>query len=161
MNKNTRPTISIYNVHFKIVKFGSAEYKKSVALREEVLLKPLGLFFTPDELELEKNQIHIAGYLGEELCSTAILTPEEDALKMQRVATKSHLQNKGIGSALLMFCEEYAQKHRYKSIYCYSRGPAISFYLKNKFALEGDPFDADGIPHHKMRRFIVSCAGSH
>jgi len=139
-------------IYFKIVDYGSDEYKKSVALREEILRKPLGLFFTQEELALEKEHIHIACFLGQELCATAVLIPEGKELKMQRVATKAHLQGKGIGSALMDFCEDYAKKHGYTSIYCHARGTAIPFYLKQQYLLEGEPFDEDGIPHHKMRK---------
>ena len=138
-------------IHFKIITFGGDEYKKSVALREELLRNPSGLSFASEGLEL-KNDIHIAGFLGQELCATAVLVLEGDVLRMQRVATKSHLQNKGIGSTLLTFCEGYAQKHGYKSIYCHAKGTAISFYLKNKYVEEGEPFEEYGIPHQKMRK---------
>lgn len=141
-------------IHFKIVDFGSDDYKKSVSLREEILRKPLGITFAQAELEWEKDPIHIAGFLGQELCATAVLVPVGNAVKMQRVVTKSSFQNKGIGSLMMAFCEEYAQKQGYKSVYCHARGTAIPFYLKNQYALEGEPFDEDGIPHHKMKKVI-------
>lgn len=139
-------------IYFTIVDYGSDEYKKSVALREAVLRKPLGLIFTEEELSLEEKHIHIAGFLGQELCATAVLVPKKNELKMQRVAIKKELQDKGIGSALTAFCEEYAKQHGYHAIYCHARGTAIPFYLKNQYLLEGDPFNEDGIPHHIMRK---------
>ena len=141
-------------IHFKLVDYGSDEYKKAVALREEILRNPLGLIFTKEELEMEKKHIHIAGFLGQEMCATAVLVPDADEIKMQRVALKASFQGKGIGSALMRFCEEYAIKHGFKSIYCHARGTAIQFYQKNKYTLEGEPFDEDGIPHCKMRKTI-------
>lgn len=141
-------------IHFKIVEYGSEEYKKAVALREEILRKPLGLNFTKEELELEKEHVHIAGFLGHELCTTAVLVPDGNALKMQRVASKAQFQGKGIGSALMHFCEEYAKQHGFKSIYCHARSTAVQFYLKNQYLLESEPFDEDGIPHRKMRKTI-------
>ena len=140
-------------INFKVVDYGSDEYKKSVALREEIMRKSLGVSFASEELEL-KDAIHLAGFLGQDLCATAVLVPEGNELRMQRVATKSHLQNKGIGSALMVFCEDYARKHGYKSIYCHAKGAAIPFYLKNKYVLEGQPFDEYGISHHKMRKSV-------
>jgi predicted GNAT family N-acyltransferase len=139
---------------FKVIDFGSDDYKKSVSLREEILRKPLGLTFAQEELELEKEHIHIAGFLGQELCAAAVLVPEGHTTKMQRVATKASFQNKGIGSLMMAFCEEYAREQGYGSVYCHARGTAIPFYLKNQYALEGDPFDEDGIPHHKMRKIL-------
>ncbi len=146
-------------LHFRIIDHGSDEYKKSVTLREGVLRKPLGLFFTREELELEKDHIHIAGFLGQELCATAVLVPEQSKLKMQRVAIKSSFQNKGVGSALMAFCEAYAKKQGYKAIYCHARETAIPFYLKNKYFLEGEPFYEDGILHHKMKKRLSKKKG--
>jgi dihydrofolate reductase/predicted GNAT family N-acyltransferase len=149
-----RFTESQDKIHFKIIDYGSDDYKKAVALREEILRKPLGLFFTKEELEMEKKHVHIAGFLGQEMCATAVLVPDGDEMKMQRVALKASFQGKGIGSSLMRFCEEYAIKHGFKSIYCHARGTAVQFYQKNQYALEGEPFDEDGIPHRKMRKTI-------
>lgn len=139
---------------FKIIPYASADYDQAVSLREEILRKPLGLSFTQEELEDEKYHIHIAGFLDGKLCVTAVLVPEGESCKMQRVATKGPLQNRGIGSALLVFCEDYAKEQGYASIYCHARNSAIPFYLKNHYVLEGEPFDEDGIPHHKMRKVL-------
>ncbi len=142
------------NIHFKLVDYGSEDYKKAVALREEILRKPLGLLFTKEELEQEKEHIHIAGFLGQEMCATAVLVPDGNEMKIQRVALKAQFQGKGIGSALMRFCEECAKKHGFKSIYCHARDTVVQFYLKNQYELEGKPFDEDGISHCKMRKMI-------
>ena len=113
------------------------------------------LSLTLEELELEKEHIHIAGFLGQELCATAVLVPEGNTTKMQRVAIRSSFQNKGIGSLMMTFCEDYAREKGYGSVYCHARGTAIPFYLKNQDALEGNPFEEDGIPHHKMRKILA------
>ena len=139
---------------FKVIPYGSNDYKTAVALRESILRKPLGLSFSAEELEQEKEHIHIAGFLSEKICATAVLVPEGDSFKMQRVATDETLQGLGIGSAMMAFCEEYARTHEFKAIYCHARGTAIPFYLKNGYCLEGEPFDEDGIPHHKMRKVL-------
>ena len=139
---------------FKVIKHGSNDYKTAVALRESILRKPLGLSFSAEELEQEKEHIHIAGFLDEQLCATTVLVPEGEAFKMQRVVTDETLQGLGIGTAMMAFCEEYARTHGFKAIYCHARGTAIPFYLKNGYRLEGEPFDEDRIPHHSMRKTI-------
>ena len=123
----------MHTTRFQIIDYGSDAYQKSVALREEILRAPLGLSFLPEELELEKEHVHIAGFLRDDLCATAVLVPEGNAMKMQRVAIKEGFQNQGIGSALMAFCEEYARKLGYRSIYCHARKTAIAFYLKNNY----------------------------
>lgn len=141
-------------ISFKILQHGTREYKDAVALRESILRKPLGLIFTADELELEKDHVQIAGFIGNELCATAVLVPEGRIYKMQRVVVKENLQNSGIGSAMMEFCEKYALDHGFKEIYCHARDSAIPFYLKNNYIAEGDLFAEDTIPHLIMRKFI-------
>lgn len=139
-------------IHFKIVDFGSDEYKKSVALREEILRKPLELSFSQEELEVEKEHVHVVGFLGQELCAAAVLVANNEELKMERVATKASLQGKGLGSTMMTFCEAYAKKGGYKSIYCHARETAVPFFLKNKYAVEGESFQSKGFPVIKMRK---------
>lgn len=102
-----------------------------------------------------KKLLDIAGFLGQELCATAVLVPEGNTTKMQRVAIKSSFQNKGIRSLMMTFCEVYAREKGCGSVYCHARDTAIPFYLKHQYALEGNPFEEDGIPHHKMRKILV------
>lgn len=146
-------------VSFKLISYDSVEYVQAVALREEILRKPLGLSFTQAELEQEKNHIHVAGFLDGILCATAALVPERQRLKMQRVVVRSDLQGKGIGSSMMAYCEDYAHNHDYTLIYLHARAgegrSAVSFYLKNNYLCEGIPFDEDGIPHQKMTKSLI------
>lgn len=137
---------------FKIISHSSKEYKKAVTLRQDILRKPLGLTFTTQELEKEKDHIHLAGFSDGEIVATAVLVPEGTKCKMQRVAVKQAIQGKGLGSQLMHFSEQVARENGCKEIYCSARSTAISFYLKNGYALEGEPYDEDGIPHQKMSK---------
>ena len=47
----------------KIIDHGTKEYKQMVNLRYNILRKPLGLNFTEDELDKEKNEVLIAARL--------------------------------------------------------------------------------------------------
>ena len=46
----------------KIIDHGSLEYRQMVQLRDTMLRKPLGLGFTPEELEQEKDNMFIAAF---------------------------------------------------------------------------------------------------
>ena len=58
---------------FQIVPYASPEYIEAVALREDVLRRPIGLSFSQVELEAEKEHIHITGLLGNRITATAVL----------------------------------------------------------------------------------------
>ncbi|MBA2369981.1 MAG: GNAT family N-acetyltransferase [Candidatus Protochlamydia sp.] len=142
------------DVSIKLVPHGSDAYHAIVALREEVLRAPLGLTISSEELEREKNYFHIACYLEEELCGTAMMVPMGEEIKIQRVAVKEQAQGHGIGSELMNFCEMFARNNGFRALYCHARDSAIKFYAKNNFVGEGEMFDELGFPHWKMRRLI-------
>ncbi|HUX80154.1 MAG TPA: GNAT family N-acetyltransferase [Alphaproteobacteria bacterium] len=140
------------SVTFKIVEHASCDYQNALSLREDVLRKPLGLSLTSEEQLQEKDHIHIAGFLGEDLCATVSLVPQEGKIKMRQVAVRADCRSKGIASAMLQFCEDYALYHEFNEIYCYARETVVSFYLKNNYLREGEPFIEQTILHVKMRK---------
>lgn len=142
------------SITFKIIKYDSAEYQSAVSLRYEILRKPLGLSFTSEERERDKEYIHIAGFLEDDLCATVSLIPENGVLKMRQVAVKEDFQGKGLASSMLKFCEDYALGNGFNEIYCHARKTAIPFYQKNHYLAEGDLFIETTIPHLKMRKVL-------
>ena len=139
-------------LEFKIVPHGSSDYKKIVRLREELLRKPLGLSFSPEELARENNFIHVGAFIGDELCASAMLVPHGVLIKMQRVVVAQHFQGKGIGSKLTKFCEKYVHGLGYREMFVHARETAMKFYLQNKYLPEGKMFIEQTIPHQKMRK---------
>jgi predicted GNAT family N-acyltransferase len=137
---------------FKEIKYRSKEWTKAVRLREKILREPLGSKFTDKELEEEKNHIQIAGFLDNELVATAVLVPEGDKIKMQRVVVLENFRSQKIGSRMMSFCEKLAIERNFEFIYCHARDSAVNFYSKNHYEKEGDYFYEDGIPHLKMRK---------
>lgn len=144
------------DIKFKIIEHGTEEYKRAVLLRERILREPFGLRFSDAELLAEKAHIQIIGLNGSEVIATAVLVPEGQDFKMQRVVVKEELVNMGIGSQMMTFCEDYAKQHGFKTIYCHARDSAVNFYLKNRYKVEaeGDYFEEDTICHLKMRKIL-------
>jgi predicted GNAT family N-acyltransferase len=126
-----------------------------VYLRESILRQPLGLKFSVEELENEKNHIQIVWFLNNEIIATVVLIPEGNICKMQRVVVKDSLQNQGIGSQLIRFCEDHARSLGFNAIYCHARDSAVAFYLNNHYIAEGGYFDEDTIPHLKMVKTLT------
>ncbi len=137
------------NLVFKILDNSSQDYGRAILLAEEILRLPLGLKFSALELAEEKNKIRVAGFLDDDLCATAMITQDDNKFFMQRVAVKKEMQNKGIGSQLLKFCEELAQKNGMKAIYAHARESkgrsVVNFYTKNSYSCGDEEFFEDGI----------------
>ena len=52
---------------------------------------------------MEKEHLHIAVFLGQEMCATAVLVPDGEEMKMQREALKSSFQGKVVASSFYSF----------------------------------------------------------
>lgn len=135
----------------KDLKFGSAAYKETLALRDEILRKPLGLAFTPEELALEKEQKHLALYNHQQLVACLCLLPVgTETIKMRQVAVQAAQQGAGLGSLLVREAEIYARQLGFKRIILYARETVTGFYAQMGYHSIGKKFVEVGIPHQKM-----------
>jgi len=139
---------------FKEIEYKSQDWTNAVRLREKVLREPLGSKFTTAELDEEKSHTQVAGFIDGNLIATAVLVPEGQEMKMQRVVVVEDLRNKNIGSKMMAFCESLASKKGVKIMYCHARDTAVNFYSRNNYEKVGEYFDEDGIPHLKMKKTL-------
>jgi predicted GNAT family N-acyltransferase len=137
------------------VEHNSQAYHAVVSLREAILLEPLGLSFSQEQLEGEAHLVHVACYFHDQLAGCLILQPEgAQCLKMRQVAVSGEHQGLGIGRALVEFSEQFAKKHGYSKICMHARETAVGFYLKLGYEVEGQPFEEVTIPHRSMFKNI-------
>ena len=137
----------------KIIDHGTPEYMQMIKLRDEILRKPLGLTFTNDELEDEKNNLHIAAYEDDQMLGCCMLVEEEpDMVRLRQMAVINDLQGKGIGRALMQFAENLARDRGYKKITMHARKNALGFYEKMGYRKVGNEFNEITIPHYVMEK---------
>lgn len=137
----------------KQIDFGTPEYQQMLHLRYEILRKPLGLQFTPEELEEEKNDILIAAFEEEKMLGCCFLTPiDSQTVKLRQLAVQNNLQGKGIGASLMNFAENIARDRGYRTIQLNARKVALEFFEKQGYKVDGDEFIQLGIPHFVMKR---------
>ena len=139
----------------KIIDHGSKEYKQMIDLRHQVLRKPLGLEFTKEELEREKNDMLIAAYEDDHMLGCCILTETEpDKVRLRQMAVISGLQGKGIGRVLMQFAENLARDRGYKKLTMHARKAVIGFYEKLGYKVVGEEFEEVTIPHYVMEKAL-------
>ncbi len=92
----------IKNIHLKIIDYGTKDYEEAVFLREEILRKPFGHCFSKEELNVEKDHIHISGFYKNEIVASCALVVLGSDYKIRRVCVKNSMQNIGIGSLDLL-----------------------------------------------------------
>ncbi|MBN8667545.1 MAG: GNAT family N-acetyltransferase [Chitinophagales bacterium] len=135
----------------RIIKHGTPSYTEMVELRREVLRKPLGLDFTQEQLDKEKEDVIVAGMEAGQVVACCILTPhEEGILQLRQMAVSSEIQSKGRGRAIVEFAESWAMGNGYHTLMMHARDVAIGFYEKCGYSLVGEGFTEVGIAHHLM-----------
>lgn len=137
----------------KIIDHGTTEYEQMVKLRDEILRRPLGLQFSPDELDNEKTNLHIAAYEDERMLGCCMLVEEDpQTVRLRQMAVMNDLQGKGIGKALMQFAENLARDRGYRRITMHARKNALGFYEKMGYKKFGKEFEEITIPHYVMEK---------
>lgn len=139
----------------KQIDHGTREYGQMVALRLQILRAPLGLNFSNNELEREKEDVLIAAFEEDEMLGCCILSwigPQK--MRMRQMAVSSNLQRKGIGASLMGFSENLARDKGCRVLMMHARESAILFYEKFGFRVTGEPFEEVGLPHRIMEKML-------
>lgn len=137
----------------KIIDHGTVEYQQMVKLRDDVLRKPLGLCFSPSELEEEKNNLLIAAYEDDHMLGCCMLVEEEPGtVRLRQMAVANPLQGKGIGRVMIQFAENLARDRGYRRITMHARKNALGFYEKMGYKKIGEEFQEITIPHYVMEK---------
>jgi len=137
------------------VQHGIDEYDQTVALRDEILRRPLGLAFSPEELTEEKGSFHLACWQGNMLAACLVLKPlSGQQIRMCQLAVRTDSQSKGLGRTLVNYSESFAGRHGYREIIMHARETALGFYEKLGYRKEGGRFVEVTIPHFLMRKTL-------
>jgi ribosomal protein S18 acetylase RimI-like enzyme len=137
----------------KIIDHGSREYQQMVQLRNDLLRRPLGLTFTPEELEKEKEEILIGAFEEEKMLGCCMLIKQDPAtVRLRQMAVLNNLQGKGIGRALMQFAENIARDRGFHKITMHARKTAVGFYEKLGYRVCGQEFEEVTIPHYVMEK---------
>ena len=140
-----------------LIEHGSGEYEEAIALRYQVLRKPLGLSYDPTELAGENESFHLALRDGVELVACLVLKPlDERCIKMRQLAVRESSQGKGFGRELVKYAHSFARERGYAEIVLHARETARGFYDKLGYEAERNSFLEVGLPHVFMRKRLQS-----
>ena len=139
----------------KQIDHGSREYDQMVQLRHQILRQPLGLNFSKEELEREKDNILIGAFDEDQMLGCCMLTPvDNETLQVRQMAVNNNLQGKGIGASIMAFAENLSRDKGFKKLVMHARDTAIGFYEKFGFKVNGHQFTEVNLPHHQMEKML-------
>jgi len=139
----------------KLLDYGSKEYQQMVDLRYQIMRKPLGLNFKPEDLAQEKDDILIGCYDDDKMEGCCLLTEiDKTTVKLRQMAVLSGLQGKGVGRVLMIFAENIARDRGYQKLVMHARKTAVGFYEKLGYKICSDEFEEVTIPHYVMEKHL-------
>jgi len=137
----------------KIIDHGTKEYKQMVHLRNEILRKPLGLTFTEEDLESEKDDVLMGAFEDDRILGCCLLTRvDAKTIRLRQMAVPNSMQGKGIGRALMIFAENISRDLGYKTLLMHARKTATGFYEKLGYSISGNEFEEVTLPHYVMEK---------
>lgn len=136
-------------------------YPQEVALRESVLLGPIGLdlqkfkdLFPGAEEQFEHFVAVFDHPSGPRVVGTALLLPnypDPGVGKLMQMAVDLQRQGEGIGTRLVVAIERRAfGELGFKELFCHARDTAYGFYSSLGWQFISDTFLEANIPHRKM-----------
>ena len=143
----------IEKVQIKEFGFNSDEYRNELELRDKVLRKPLGMNLYDENLEADKNDVHIGAFINKRMVGVLILTGlNSKDIKMRQVAVDDDFRAMKIGTEMVRFAEEYSKKKGYSTMLLNARKTAVAFYEKMGYKKMSGEFLEINIPHYKMSK---------
>lgn len=142
-------------IECELIEWGSVKYIQSLALRHEVLRKPLGMIFDPAIFPEEKGDIHLVANHGDWLVGCMILAEAGNDLKMRQVAVANKYRRIKVGARMVALAEAKAIEMGKQKMVLHARDSALDFYLSLGYYIVGDQFEEVGIPHHRMEKAFV------
>lgn len=137
------------------VDWGSSEYEQLLALRFAELRRPLGLEWTPGELEADRGDRHFGWWReGEWIAVAVVHRLEGNRAKLRQIAVAGSLQGQGLGRHLMNGLEERLAREGLVDFSLHARQVVAGFYRSLGYVPEGGTFEEIGLPHVKMRKVL-------
>lgn len=139
----------------KLIEYNSKDHDNMIRLRNDILRIPLGLTFSINEKNLEKDCFLIGAFEETTIIGCCLLSKiDSTTLQLRQMAVSTEFQGKGIGNAIVQYAEKLAKENNYTTIMMHARSVAVPFYKKLDYTICGDEFIEIGIPHYKMQKIV-------
>lgn len=143
------------HINCKICTYGDSLYLRALAVRDEILRKPLGLTFSNRDVKEEANHHFLVALDGAKVVGTSQwFRKEEEVIRIKQVSVLYDYQSKGVGRLMNEFIEQWCDNNQVKTIELHARKVAFGFYSRLGFEFVGEEFLEVDIPHKKMMKKI-------
>lgn len=144
-------------IEMREVHFGSALYPVLLAIRYEVLRKPLGMEMREKDVVTDAGEYHLAAFDNGQPIGCVLLRPlSDDVMQLRQMAVLEPYRGKNIGAELAKFAECFAVEKGFKTIEARARKNVQGFYEKLDYESRADEFTDEHTL--KMRKSLGSAS---
>ena len=141
------------------IDYGTAAYRATCRLREDVLRVPLWQNLTEADTAGEDQQMHVAAFTSDDMTQPPIgccvLKPvDAGTIKLRQMAVAESARGCGVGAAIVRFAESLAAAEGYRTIVMDAREAAAGFYESLGYTTERSGYDIIGLPHRWMSKSL-------
>jgi len=146
---------NVNHINCKICTYGETFYLQGLAVRDEMLRKPLGLSFSNQDLKEEANHHFLVAFNDAKVVGTSQwYWTGNEVIRVKQVSVLPEYQSIGVGRLMNEFIEQWCENNQVKTVELHARKVAYGFYSRLGFEFVGEEFFEVNIPHNKMRKKI-------
>lgn len=146
---------NVNHIDCKICTYGDSLYLQALAVRDDILRRPLGLTFSHSDLNGEANHHFLVALEGDKVVGTSQwFRKNNEVIRVKQVAVLTDYQSKGVGRLMNEFIEKWCEENQVKSVELHARKVSFGFYTSIGFEFVGEEFLEVNILHKKMIKKI-------
>jgi|RhiMethySRZTD1v2_1073278.scaffolds.fasta_scaffold453000_3 GNAT superfamily N-acetyltransferase len=113
------------------VAFGSDGYKQTLAIRDAVLRKPIGMELRAKDTASDPGDYHFAAFGGGAVIGCVLFTPRENGVvQLRQMAVLESHRGRNIGAQLVKFAEQVVAERGFTAVETRAWRSAEGFYRK-------------------------------
>lgn len=142
---------------FREIPYGSADYRREVDLRFDVLRRQLAPGAADDNYDAEAGYLHFGLFDEDALLACCFVVPMENRQgRLRQMAVRADRQKTGLGRELMGRVETALAEQGYQRIILHAREVAKGFYARVGYEVTSDEFLEVGLPHFRMEKALSS-----
>ena len=130
----------------------SSEVDEALELRRRVFVGQQGVTLEADRDGLDPTALHVVAIDGGQVVGTCRLVFDGPLARLARMAVEDDYRGSGLGAAILAEAEQQARAAGSECIRLHAQIAARSLYERGGFAVQGQEFMEEGIPHLTMEK---------
>ena len=127
-------------------------YEQEKQLREEILRRPIGRVFDPNEFDFETDSLHFVAIDQGRLVGCVLFHRRGLTGRLYQMAVAPDYQGQGLGRALVRGLEEVLVAEGVEEVVLHARVTAAGFYGTLGYEFCSEEYLELGIPHREMKR---------